>query len=442
MRWLEPARVTERVLLWGLALGFTLVVSVLGVAGAVAFRTTRAIEAEAAHVGREQLAMARLVNDLQAGQNAMAAILHQLGPGQPATKRDAIVADLEAADRALERAAAAARTSADGRIDVLGQSVRRLSDAVRAAASDARLDSGELEPLLALHDEIVLLERELIAAGEQRLSAADQRIAAQSHRLATSSRLLLGTGIILAILCAVGTLIFARTAIRRLEAHARELSRVSWHLLQSQESIARRFSHELHDELGQSLAAIRATVAADLPGWPSRQAECVRLIDQAVANVRELSQLLRPVILDDFGLDASLRWLAQGFAQRTGIHAEYRSTFQERTADDIETHLFRIAQEGLTNVARHSGATEVTLELLRVGTHLRLSLEDNGRGLPEGSPVSPSMGMIGMRARVREVNGTLRVSRPAGGGLRLEVSVPLPHAKDAASVDQDPHPSR
>ena len=101
-------------------------------------------------------------------------------------------------------------------------------------------------------------------------------------------------------------------------------------MLESQETAARRFSHELHDELGQSLTAIKANVTAldpATPPDPARLEDCRRLIDEAIQNVRELSHLLRPTILDDFGLDAGIRWLAERFGQRTGIEVDYKSSF-------------------------------------------------------------------------------------------------------------------
>jgi signal transduction histidine kinase len=175
--------------------------------------------------------------------------------------------------------------------------------------------------------------------------------------------------------------------------------------------------------------------AAGTQDWVARRADCLKLVDTAIANVRELSQLLRPVILDDFGLDASLRWLSERFSERTGVRVDYKSTFQGRLADETETHLFRIAQEAFTNIARHSGASVVRLHLEADKTSVGLSVEDNGRGLRGGdNAYSPSLGLTGMRARARQAGGQFRMAKPTGGGLRIEVRVPKAMTEDMHAV--------
>src|SRR5690606_29940125 len=111
-----------------------------------------------------------------------------------------------------------------------------------------------------------------------------------------------------------------------------------------------------------------------------KREDCLEVVENSISNVRELSQLLRPVILDDFGLDASLRWLGERFSERTNIAWRYRSSFSGRLPEDVETHLFRITQEALTNVARHSKADEVNVDLRSEGDRVRLRIADNGRG--------------------------------------------------------------
>src|SRR4051794_38573481 len=222
------------------------------------------------------------------------------------------------------------------------------------------------------------------------------------------------------------TVRFAASLFQRMESQANELSRVSWHMLQGQEEAARRFSHELHDELGQGLTALKANLAALTPSnFHEQKEDCLQLVDEAIGNVRELSQLLRPVILDDFGLDASLRWLCERFGQRTGIQADYKGDFSGRLSDETETHLFRISQEALTNVARHSGATRVQVRLYKRDDRVWLSVADNGKGLRKSdNGKGTSIGMVGMRARARHAGGDFLVHTSDGTGLRVEVWVP------------------
>lgn len=448
MAWFDQARITERLVLRALIAGFALVLALLGAAGLVALRGTRAIEHDATEVGREQLAMARLLNDVQAGQNSLAAILHQLAPGQDAPNRERVLLELDAADRALEGLAQSAGGTPESPLwQELERAVQEFSRGVRRAAEHhgTRL-TADLAPLFDLHDRVVAVEQRLLAASEARVEQAERRMAAESRELAERSRLLLGACFVLALLCAGLTIAFAWTSLKKIERQASELSRVSWQMLQSQESMARRFSHELHDELGQSLAAVKANLNAPAAAgdWSTRRTDCLQLVDGAIANVREMSQLLHPVILDDFGIDAGLRWLTDGFAQRTGLDTEYESAFRERLPASTETHLFRIAQEALTNIARHSGASSVRVSLQANAEWVWMKIEDNGRGLRavDASTVGgPSLGIIGMRARAHEIGGVLSFGRPEQGeGLRIEVAVPRPTgAEEHDSEQQETH---
>ena len=131
------------------------------------------------------------------------------------------------------------------------------------------------------------------------------------------------------------------------------------------------------------------------------------------------------MILDDFGLDAALRWLADKFSQRTNIDVRYESNLQIRLDDQRETHLFRIAQEALTNVARHSSAKVVNINLKAENRSVSLIIEDDGRGLPTNDPsAGPSLGMVGMRARARQAGGELTVSSSDAKGVRVQVQIP------------------
>ncbi len=422
----------ETQMLRGLIAGLGLVILLLGAAGIVAVQGSRAIEDDTARVVREQLVMARLLNGAQAGQNMLAAVLHQLSSTPGRANEVQLLKDLESADAALDRVAQSAATTPEARQwSALHNAERSFSGSVRESIrqGDHTVSEAPLRKLFDAHDEVVRLEQQLLEASEQRVANTERQIEEESRQLATRSILLLGASFTLAIVCAILTVIFARKSIRTLEWHANELGRVSWHMLQSQEQTARRFSHELHDELGQSWPrSAQTSRLADLRafGIGSRAAKTgVQLVDSAIANVRELSQLLRPVILDDFGLDASIRWLTERFAQRTNIRVNYLSSFRARLPDETETHLFRIAQEAFTNIARHSGASDVQVALGATKGFVKLAIEDNGRGLSSDDGLySPTLGMTGMRARARQAGGTFRASRPAGGGLLIEVTVP------------------
>ena len=254
-------------------------------------------------------------------------------------------------------------------------------------------------------------------------------MAQQSERLAHESALLIGASLVVALLAAFITVGMAARVFRQMEFQTGELSRVSFRLLETQESIARRFAHELHDELGGALTAIKSNLVAigthlgNNGDDRARIDDCMKLVDQSISNVRELSQLLRPTILDDFGLDAGIRWLVDRFRDRTSIETEYRSEFTGRLQDETETHLFRIVQEALTNIARHSGATRVFIHLRREGDEIRLTIQDNGKGLQK--PRAAGMGLSGMRARARSAGGELQLRSTPGQGVTIDVHAPL-----------------
>jgi signal transduction histidine kinase len=231
----------------------------------------------------------------------------------------------------------------------------------------------------------------------------------------------------LSLLCAFWAARASTALFGRLEQQSAELVQMQYQFLETQEDTARRFSHELHDELGQALTAIKANLSAMRNGQEDRLEDCMRLADRAIQDVREMSQLLRPTILDDFGLDAALRSLTESFSQRTGIQVKYQSNVDgRRWKDDTETNLFRIAQEALTNIARHAQATLVNVDLEERGGSLVLHIRDNGHGFdPEHRKIPAGLGLAGMHTRARGCGGTLRLENEPGKGLSVEVTCPL-----------------
>ena len=215
-------------------------------------------------------------------------------------------------------------------------------------------------------DQLAQNRQEMSAALESAYAQAEllrESIYQEAHGLLRWTVWIFAACVALSLACAILVVRASAGLFLRLEQQAADLTQLQYQFLESQENAARRFSHELHDELGQVLTAIKANLSA-LGGSrevqpagppdrvPDRVSDCMRLVDQAIHDVREMSQLLRPTILDDFGLDAALRSVTESFSQRTGIAVTYRSGLNGvRLGDQAETNLFRIAQEALTNVA-------------------------------------------------------------------------------------------
>lgn len=235
--------------------------------------------------------------------------------------------------------------------------------------------------------------------------------------------------VVLSLICASWAVRASTGLFRRLESQASQLTEMQYQFLETQENVARRFSHELHDELGQTLTAIKANLSA-LHGPSEEQIrlkDCRQLVDQAIKDVREMSQLLRPTILDDFGLEAALQSLCDSFSLRTGIEVKFNSNFGgQRVRDETETHLFRIAQEALTNVARHSSATMVSIHLDRKGDEVMLNIHDNGSGFNlEHRRSARGLGLAGMETRARGCGGSVQFNTAAGKGVEIEVTCPI-----------------
>lgn len=229
-------------------------------------------------------------------------------------------------------------------------------------------------------------------------------------------------------------------------------------ILQAQEEERRRVALELHDESGQNLTALlvhteilqqslQALPATSLSAEAREQVragllQLTRLTQRTLESIHALSWQLRPAVLDDLGLSAALRWLAEDCRERLRIDVDLHLAAQAgdeaaaRYTPLYETALFRVAQESLTNVARHAQATRVTIAFCEDAGQLVLRIHDNGRGYqaarrPEG------LGIRGMRERVRLLGGTLRLAAEAGGGTTLEVVLPLPAGAEHAGEGPD-----
>jgi CheY-like chemotaxis protein len=208
-------------------------------------------------------------------------------------------------------------------------------------------------------------------------------------------------------------------------------SSLSAKLLEAQDDERRKISRELHDSVGQSLTAAKIGLAklksqlraTELPSLT----EVEEMVDGALAEVRTVSYLLHPPVLDLMGLRTSIVWYAEGFEQRTGIRTsvegpELLPQFETAT----ETTLFRIVQESLTNVHKHAMASAVTISVTAASDEFQLKIHDDGAGF--GENCREGVGIGGMRERLKEINGTLEIRSRKQVGSSIVVTIPLRNA--------------
>ncbi len=261
-----------------------------------------------------------------------------------------------------------------------------------------------------------------------------EQLALRDHEAfsaALESHLLLTTlaGLLATVVASLTVFLVVRL-FRRIEWQRQELARLSSDMLESQEATLRQVSHDLHDHFGQNLTAVEANLTAlgsalDDRTLKGRIDDCMGLVQDLMSQARSLSQILRPSILDDFGLSASIEWLADRFRERTGIAVRYVASEAGRLGDETETHLFRIAQEAFTNVARHASATRVEAGFSVEAGQVVLSVEDDGNGIGSRKELRRGMGLAGMRARAQQLGGELTVDSGPMGGTRVVVRAPV-----------------
>lgn len=221
----------------------------------------------------------------------------------------------------------------------------------------------------------------------------------------------------------------------QLELLNKELRNLSSNLIATQDDERRRIARELHDSLGQELSAAKMMVDKIISLNRSTEStkeatEISNLIDHAIQQVRSISYLLHPPLLDEIGLQSALQFYLEGFTKRSGISVflEVKPTSFPRLALEMETAIFRIIQEAVTNVFRHSGAREAWVTLIREDDLITGTVRDNGKGIAdgimEGKPDRIGVGIGGMRQRVKEFGGDLRIANASPGTI-VEVSVPI-----------------
>jgi PAS domain S-box-containing protein len=225
----------------------------------------------------------------------------------------------------------------------------------------------------------------------------------------------------------------AEKALRESEERLQALSR---RLLDVQESERRSFARELHDEIGQALTGLslllKSSALAQGEDLKARLGEAQTLVKELTAKARDLSLRWRPTMLDDLGLLPALLWLIERYSAQTAIrvHFEHRS-LEQRFQQEVETGAYRIVQEGLTNVARHAGVSEVALRVWLAADVLCVQIEDQGSGFEVAFLQSSanSGGLSGMRERIELLSGRLILESAPGKGTRLTAELPVQEAE-------------
>jgi signal transduction histidine kinase len=232
-----------------------------------------------------------------------------------------------------------------------------------------------------------------------------------------------------------------RALLERLENNQSDFQRLARSVLRVQEDERRRIARELHDGVGQNLTALKhqlALLQADLPAGAGaagkRVPACIDLCTQTLEDTRHLSRLLRPQVLDDLGLEAALHWLARSVDSKEGLRVELRIEPMPALDAELQTLLFRVAQEALANVVRHTRAGDALVRLAMRGGRVSLAVWDDGIGFqPEVAARLASSGqaggLSGMRERVRLHGGDLQIES-TGNGTWLRASLPLVAAGD------------
>lgn len=238
-----------------------------------------------------------------------------------------------------------------------------------------------------------------------------------------------------ALLVVFGTGMLINLRERRL-ADAK-LKRLTQRVFDAQEEERGRVARELHDGISQILVGVRyALETARLrlksgkDGAQEPLEKGIGSLSEAITEVRRISRDLRPGVLDDLGLGPAIKTLTEDFATRTDIHCQFETVvFRNRLDNDARIALYRIAQEALTNIERHAGATQVDVDLRGHRKGATLSISDNGCGL-HGGPRTKAAGGLGLRnmqERMEQLGGRLDISEARGGGTTIAATVPLSH---------------
>jgi signal transduction histidine kinase len=318
------------------------------------------------------------------------------------------------------------------------------SDRVFALARDGKEKDAREQIQLSLQERQAALSTavaRLLVQNSENEEQAGQRIVQIYGRVQRQVYVFLAATLLAILLSSLSIIRWNRRLFARLAEISDRRSELAQKLIATQESTLRYISRELHDEFGQVLTAVGLMLrraGTHAPEGSSLRAdlqEVVKTVQATLENVRSLSQALHPVMLDEAGLESTLDWYIPTIGRQTGIAISYEKRGEPFPVDGVAgVHIYRILQEALNNVARHSGAKQAWVRLQFLRDALQLEVEDHGVGFAERTK-KQGIGLVAMRERSELIGGQLVFSRPAEGGTLVHLIVPKEKAESYGKQD-------
>ena len=272
---------------------------------------------------------------------------------------------------------------------------------------------------------------------ERGLNRSEERLSASAESLRWSLLVTFGIALLGGVLLAIGTIALTRRLEREVERRLKEttearadLQALSARLVRAQEDERRTLSRELHDEVGQSLSAImmeagNAVAAPDVGEMRRSVLSIAAIAEKTLNQVRDLALLLRPSMLDDFGLIPALNWHARETSKRTGLNIRITAdSASDNLPDEHKTCIYRLVQEALHNAARHASARNLQVTVKTEADRVLFSVQDDGSGFDKASV--RGLGLLGMEERVRRLGGRFQIDSQLGRGTTISAELPLP----------------
>jgi signal transduction histidine kinase len=323
----------------------------------------------------------------------------------------------------------------------------QLSDEAFSLADQGHEDSARYlirSQLEEQHQTISSVVSQLLNLNDQAQQEAGQRVILVYRQVSEDILLLIGVLFLVALGTGLYTLQANRKTFERLhhlaeklQSQSEQLRMLSWKLIEVQEQTLRQVARDLHDHFGQILTAIGVMLgragkkAAETdPVFVQDVREVKKIVEDTLQSVRDGSQIFRPAILDDFGLQQTLGWFAEQFTRQTGVQVHYEGELADGLfPPEAAIHVYRIVQEALSNVARHSGAREAWVLLGEKDDQLELEIRDNGSGFEAGPEMKRAagqgIGLMGMRERAEHLQGSLSIRSAPHKGTTVSVRIPL-----------------